>query len=194
MVQERDDIVGLDAGILMHPEVWVTSGHVGLVQRPARRVRAPATAASGSTSCPGAEDLTATELQDEGIVETPRPASARSTRARCPRRAGSTSCSRRTWARSRTRASVIYLRPETAQGSYVNFKNVQQLEPQEGALRHRPDRQVVPQRDQPRQLRLPHARVRADGDAVLRAARRARGRGVRGVAAARARPGTSATA
>ena len=28
MVQERDDIVGLDAGILMHPQVWVTSGHV----------------------------------------------------------------------------------------------------------------------------------------------------------------------
>ena len=28
MVQERDDIVGLDAGILMHPRVWVTSGHV----------------------------------------------------------------------------------------------------------------------------------------------------------------------
>ncbi len=39
MVQERDDIVGLDAGILMHPEVWVTSGHVGLVQRPAGRMR-----------------------------------------------------------------------------------------------------------------------------------------------------------
>src|SRR4029077_1202230 len=29
MVQEREDIVGLDAGILMHPQVWVTSGHVG---------------------------------------------------------------------------------------------------------------------------------------------------------------------
>src|SRR5436305_11753398 len=28
MVQERDDIVGLDAGILMAPQVWVTSGHV----------------------------------------------------------------------------------------------------------------------------------------------------------------------
>src|ERR1700690_3024836 len=28
MVQERDDIVGLDSGILMHPQIWVTSGHV----------------------------------------------------------------------------------------------------------------------------------------------------------------------
>ena len=44
-------------------------------------------------------------------------------------------------------ASVIYLRPETAQGSYVNFKNVQQSIAQEAAVRHRPDRQVLPQRD-----------------------------------------------
>src|SRR6476619_5763912 len=34
MVQERDDIVGLDAGILMHPQVWVTSGHVGSFSDP----------------------------------------------------------------------------------------------------------------------------------------------------------------
>ena len=45
------------------------------------------------------------------------------------------------------------------------------LRPQEAALRHRPDRQVLPQRDHPRQLHLPHPRVRADGDGVLRPAR-----------------------
>jgi len=28
MVQERDDVVGIDASILMHPQVWVASGHV----------------------------------------------------------------------------------------------------------------------------------------------------------------------
>ncbi|MEK7794663.1 MAG: glycine--tRNA ligase, partial [Candidatus Hydrogenedentota bacterium] len=27
-VQQREDIVGLDASIIMHPEVWVASGHV----------------------------------------------------------------------------------------------------------------------------------------------------------------------
>ena len=27
-VQERDDLVGLDAGILMHPRVWEASGHL----------------------------------------------------------------------------------------------------------------------------------------------------------------------
>ena len=42
---------------------------------------------------------------------------------------------------------------------------------QEDPVRHRADRQVVPQRDHAGQLHLPHARVRADGDGVLRRAR-----------------------
>ena len=48
---------------------------------------------------------------------------------------------------------------------------------QEAAVRHRPDRQELPQRDHPRQLHLPHPRVRADGDGVLRQARRRRASG-----------------
>ena len=28
MVRERDDVVGMDASILMHPDIWVASGHV----------------------------------------------------------------------------------------------------------------------------------------------------------------------
>ena len=69
MVQERDDIVGLDAGILMHPQVWVTSGHVGSLQRPVGRVRRPDQRRFRLDELPGAEDLTATELRDPGIVE-----------------------------------------------------------------------------------------------------------------------------
>ncbi len=69
-------------------------------------------------------------------------------------------------------AAVIYLRPETAQGSVRQLQERPAVDAQEAALRHRPDRQELPQRDQPRQLRLPDARVRADGDAVLRPSRR----------------------
>ena len=47
--------------------------------------------------------------------------------------------------------------------------------PQAAALRHRAGGQVVPQRDHAAELHLPHARVRADGDRVLRAARRGAG-------------------
>ena len=45
---------------------------------------------------------------------------------------------------------------------------------QEAAVRDRADRQVVPQRDHAGELHLPHARVRADGDGVLRRARHGR--------------------
>ena len=71
-------------------------------------------------------------------------------------------------------ATVAYLRPETAQGMFVNFAERAHHHAQEAPLRHRAGGQVVPQRDHPAELRLPHAGVRADGDGVLRAARRGR--------------------
>jgi glycyl-tRNA synthetase len=123
MVQERDDIVGLDAGILMHPEVWVTSGHVGSFSDPLvecdrchRRFRLD--------ELKGAEHLSATELQDEAIVEK--------LGLVCPVDQGPLSPPRRFNLMFKThmgpvedKGAAIYLRPETAQGSYVNFKSVQ---------------------------------------------------------------------
>ena len=67
MVQERDDIVGLDAGILMHPQVWVTSGHVGSFSDPLVECQTDHTRYR-LDELPGAENLTASELQDPGIV------------------------------------------------------------------------------------------------------------------------------
>lgn len=124
MIQERDDIVGLDAGILMHPEVWVTSGHVGSFSDPLvecqtchRRFRLD--------ELPGAEDLSASDLRDETIVER--------LGLVCPVDEGPLSPPRRFNLMFKTYmgpleedAAVVYLRPETAQGSYVNFKLVQQ--------------------------------------------------------------------
>jgi glycyl-tRNA synthetase len=124
MVQEREDVVGLDAGILMHPKVWVTSGHVGSFSDPLvecqtdhRRFRLD--------ELPGAENLSATDLQDPDIVER--------LGLRCPVDGGPLSPPRRFNLMFKTHMgpveddeSVAYLRPETAQGSYVNFKNVLQ--------------------------------------------------------------------
>jgi glycyl-tRNA synthetase len=124
MVQERDDIVGLDAGILMHPQVWVTSGHVGSFSDPLvecatdhRRFRLD--------ELPGAEHLSATELRDPAIGEK--------LGLVCPVDGGPLSAPRRFNLMFKTfmgpveeDAAVVYLRPETAQGSYVNFRNVQQ--------------------------------------------------------------------
>ncbi len=115
MVQDRNDIVGLDAGILMHPQVWVTSGHVGSFSDPLvecatcrRRYRLD--------ELPGAEDLSATDLRDDTIV------------ARlglvCPNDAGPLSAPRRFNLMFTSHmgpveddGSIVYFRPETAQGS-----------------------------------------------------------------------------
>jgi len=124
MVQDRPDIVGLDAGILMHPQVWVTSGHVGSFSDPLvecatcrRRYRLD--------ELPGAEALTASDLLDSTVVER--------FGLSCPNDGGPLSAPRRFNLMFQTNmgpvqdeGSVIYFRPETAQGSYVNFKNVQQ--------------------------------------------------------------------
>ncbi|HEV8490006.1 MAG TPA: glycine--tRNA ligase [Candidatus Limnocylindrales bacterium] len=124
MVQARDDIVGLDAGILMHPQVWVTSGHVGSFSDPLveclvchNRFRLD--------ELPGAEGLTASDLQDPGVVER--------LNLRHEADGGQLTPPRRFNLMFKTHmgpvedeAAIAYLRPETAQGSYVNFKNVLQ--------------------------------------------------------------------
>ena len=124
MVQDRNDIVGLDAGILMHPQVWVTSGHVGsfsdpLVECPQchRRYRLD--------ELPGTESLTQTDLRDETVTQR--------LNLTCPNDGTLLTSPRRFNLMFTSHmgpveddASIVYFRPETAQGSYVNFKNVQQ--------------------------------------------------------------------
>jgi glycyl-tRNA synthetase len=125
MVQEREDVVGLDAGILMHPQVWVTSGHVGSFSDPlvecgncGRRYRLD--------ELPGAEGLSATELMDPEVVARLNLACPFDGLRQLgpPRRFNLMFTSH--MGPVEDDASVVYFRPETAQGSYVNFKNVQQ--------------------------------------------------------------------
>ncbi len=122
-VQLRDDIVGLDAGILMAPQVWVTSGHVAEFSDPLvecgtchRRFRVD--------ELPGAEDLSPAEALDPAVIQR--------LGLTCPVDQGPLSPPRRFNLMLKTflgpvedEAAIVYLRPETAQGIYVNFKNVQ---------------------------------------------------------------------
>jgi glycyl-tRNA synthetase len=66
-----------------------------------------------------------------------------------------------------TEDSKVYLRPETAQGIFANYRNVPGQHPAQTPVRDRAGRQGVPQRGQPAELHLPVPRVRADGDRVL---------------------------
>jgi len=103
VVQERDDMVGLDASILMHPQVWEASGHLRgfadpLVECKQCHLRWRGDELEG-TNCPSCG----------GEVTEPRLFNLMFKTFMGP---------------VEEEASVVYLRPETAQGMFVNFQNV----------------------------------------------------------------------
>ena len=165
MLQERDDIVAIDSAIIQHPRVWEASGHLAgftdpLVDCKACKLRFRADTLE-SSACGRKPSKRPGEGPDCELTE------AREFNLMFETNVGPVSDS----------ASIAYLRPETAQGIFINFKNVLQFARKQAAVRDRPDRQVLPQRDHARELRLPHPRVRADGDGVLLPARRGRSAG-----------------
>jgi glycyl-tRNA synthetase len=102
-VQQRDDMVGLDASILMHPKVWEASGHVEGFSDPLveckechKRWRSDELKGAKCPDCGG--ELTEPKLFNLMFKTFVGPVE--------------------------DEASVVYLRPETAQGMFVNFENV----------------------------------------------------------------------
>ncbi|HEX3219765.1 MAG TPA: glycine--tRNA ligase [Candidatus Limnocylindria bacterium] len=109
MVQQRDDIVGLDAAIVMNPRVWEVSGHVGGFSDPMVDCR----------NCKlrfRAEDLKGppSEIACPNCGQRGTLTEARQFNLMFKTHVGPLEES----------ASVAYLRPETAQGIFVNFDNV----------------------------------------------------------------------
>ena len=103
VVQERDDMVGLDASILMHPQVWIASGHLNqftdpLVECKSCHLRWRADELKDNT-CPSCG----------GEVTEPRLFNLMFKTFMGP---------------IEEEANVVYLRPETAQGMFVNFQNI----------------------------------------------------------------------
>ena len=114
MVREREDVEGLDAAILMHPKVWEASGHVSgfsdpLVDCKACKARFRADKL-GDAVCPRKPSKQPGEHADCQLTE-PRQFNLMFKTFMGP---------------VEESASVVYLRPETAQGIFVNFLNVQQ--------------------------------------------------------------------
>jgi glycyl-tRNA synthetase len=110
MTQLHDNIVGLDAAILMHPRVWEASGHVENFHDPL-------------VSCKKCNQRFRTDAIPEELWA----------KRQCPECGGQLTEPRQFNLMFKTHmgpvedsASVVYLRPETAQGIYVNFKNVVQ--------------------------------------------------------------------
>ena len=102
VVRERDDMVGLDASILMHPQTWVASGHLAGFSDPF----------STCLACDcnwRADQVEETCPACGGELSEPSPASLMLETSLGPVRAT---------------AQTTFLRPETAQGIFVNFQNV----------------------------------------------------------------------
>jgi len=105
-VQERDDMCGLDAAILMNAKVWEASGHIGgfndpLVECSNCKSRYRADHLEDPNTCPscGKKGTLGAARQFNMMFKTQIGA-------------------------SEEESSVSYLRPETAGGIFVNFKNV----------------------------------------------------------------------
>jgi glycyl-tRNA synthetase len=127
MVREREDVEGLDSAILMHPRVWEASGHVAGFTDPLVDCKT-CKARFRLDQLPGFDPAF---LADPGSATSALTEEGRA-RLQCPR-CGSRSFSDvrrfnlmfRTWMGPvEDDASIAYLRPETAQGIYVNFLNV----------------------------------------------------------------------
>ena len=113
VLQERDDMVALDSAILMHPKIWEASGHLAGFSDPLVQCL-------GKCKKRWREDHLR-EAQPEGELK-------------CPECGGELSEPRQFNLMFETHVgpvkdegSVVYLRPETAQGIFVNFKNVLQF-------------------------------------------------------------------
>jgi glycyl-tRNA synthetase len=115
MVQERDDIVALDSAIILNPRVWEASGHVAGFTDPLVDCR----------TCKLRFRADQLELSSCGRKPSKRPGETPDCDLTAPRQfnlmfethVGALE----------DESSVAYLRPETAQGIFINFKNVAQL-------------------------------------------------------------------
>jgi glycyl-tRNA synthetase len=112
MVQERDDIVLLDSAIILHPQVWVASGHLAGFTDPLVDCRT----CKLRFRADKLEDAQCGRKPSKHPGETP---DCDLTEARQFNLMFETSIGP-----VRDEGSVAYLRPETAQGIFVNFKNV----------------------------------------------------------------------
>jgi glycyl-tRNA synthetase len=109
MVTARENVVGIESAVLMHPRVWEASGHIAGFSDPLvdcrvckRRFRADQIPAKEERQCPKGMECDLTEARQFNLMFKTFVGPVEED------------------------AAVAFLRPETAQGMFVNFLNVQQ--------------------------------------------------------------------
>ncbi len=131
-IQEQKNIVGLDAAIIMNPETWVASGHVGgfsdpLIDCKECKTRHRADKLIEEWAHEQGKDMIADGMSDKELIDF-----INGNNIPCP------NCGKTNFTDIRKfnlmfktfqgvtedKTSELYLRPETAQGIFVDFKNV----------------------------------------------------------------------
>jgi len=115
MLQERDDVVALDSAILQHPRVWEASGHLEGFTDPLVDCRA----------C--GQRFRADKLEDAPCPRKPSVHPGQGPECDLTDAREFNLMFETTVGPVKDSGSVAYLRPETAQGIFVNFKNVLQF-------------------------------------------------------------------
>ena len=125
-VESREDMYGVDAAIIMNPRTWVASGHL-------------ATFADPLVECKECKSRFRADKIASGITESVTTEEFLNTHAKCP------VCGKENWGPIRkfnmmftthvgavlpdddaetANKNLTYLRPETAQGIFTNYKNI----------------------------------------------------------------------
>ena len=125
-VESRDDMYGVDAAIIMNPRTWVASGHL-------------ATFADPLVECKECKSRFRADKIADGITESVTTEEFLDTHTKCP------VCGKENWGPIRkfnmmftthvgavlpdddaetASKNLAYLRPETAQGIFTNYKNI----------------------------------------------------------------------
>lgn len=126
-VQDRDDMMGLDSAILMNPRVWEASGHVSNFSDPLMDCKSCQERVRGDKILEEHLKITIAGLSNAEIYNK-----MMEEKIPCPK------CKKINWTEPRSfnlmfktyqgviedTAAQVYLRPETAQGIFVNFKNI----------------------------------------------------------------------
>ena len=131
-IQEKKDIVGLDAAILMNPETWVASGHLTsfsdpLIDCKECKTRHRADKLIEEWAHENKQDIIADGWTDEQMVKF-----IEDNKIPCPNCGKTNFTSIRKFnlmfktfqGVTEDSTATVYLRPETAQGIFVDFKNV----------------------------------------------------------------------
>jgi len=125
IVMKRSDIVGLDSAILMNPKVWEASGHLTEFTDPlveCKKCHTRFKADQPVDKCPECKGKDFTDPRRFNLMFKTYvgPAEASGPDLRFGEPQGSEKGTPARW----DVASTVYLRPETAQGIFANFKNV----------------------------------------------------------------------